>query len=53
VEAHGGQIAVTATPGRGCIFTVSLPAIADEPVTPAGALLPPAGAPLAPSGTVR
>jgi signal transduction histidine kinase len=46
VEAHGGQITVTATPGRGCIFTVSLPAIADQPVTPAGA-------PLLPSGTVR
>ena len=31
VCAHGGKVAVTTAPGRGCRFTVSLPRIADMP----------------------
>jgi signal transduction histidine kinase len=34
VEAHGGQIAASATPGSGCVFTVSLPALVEAQPAP-------------------
>jgi signal transduction histidine kinase len=44
VEAHGGQVAVESAPGRGALFTVSLPV--DSPL-PAGPFVPPAPTPSA------
>ena len=34
VEAHGGEIVVSANPGEGCTFTFRLPAMANEVVIP-------------------
>lgn len=34
VEAHGGRVAAASEPGRGCVFTLTLPAAGDAAVTP-------------------
>ena len=46
VELHGGRVeAASDGPGRGSVFTVRLPALAEEPQTPGKRSEPPAGAP--------
>ena len=46
VELHGGRVeAASDGPGRGSVFTVRLPALAEAPQTPGKRSEPPAGAP--------